>query len=50
MWKLQNISHSYSLNVGINTTGNVVPYHSKMVSFHQEKAFKDIGDEIANSI
>jgi len=30
--------------------GNVVLYHSSKVSLHEEKAFKDIGDEIASNI
>jgi len=39
-----------SSNARINTNGNVVPYHTSKVSLLQEKAFKDIGKEIANNI
>jgi hypothetical protein len=45
----KNINHSYTSNAGI-ASGNVVPYHSSKVSVHEEKAFKDIGDEIASNI
>jgi hypothetical protein len=45
----KNISHAYTSNVGI-ASGNVVPYHSSKVSVHEEKAFKDIGDEITSNI
>lgn len=46
----KNISHGYSSNAGINATGNVVPCHSSKITLHEEKAFKDIGDEIASNI
>ena len=45
----KNISHGYTSNAGI-ASGNVVPYSSSKVSVHEEKAFKDIGDEIASNI
>jgi hypothetical protein len=45
----KNINHDYTSNVGI-ASGNVAPYHSYKVSVHEEKAFKDIGDEIASNI
>ena len=43
------ISHGYPSNASI-ASGNVVPYHSSKVSLHEEKAFKDIEDEIASYI
>jgi hypothetical protein len=45
----KNISHGYTSNACI-ASGNVVPYHSSRVSVHEEKAFKDIGNEIASNI
>ena len=45
----KQISHGYTSNAGI-ASGNVVPYHSSKVSIHEEKTFKDIGDEIATNI
>jgi hypothetical protein len=45
----KNISHSYTSNASL-VSGNVLPYHSSRVTVHEDKAFKDIGDEIASNI